>query len=228
MRRTRDRGASAAARVSVFEWVEATRVASAIRESLTLTATLSATHLIGFTLITGGALLANLRCLGVLLTKQPLNDVMRPASRGIALGLAISVFTGGLSFSTRATAAAENSIFQAKMTLLVAAVLLHFTVQRRLARAAGVRIAAGSDFGGGSTRAGQLAWEVESLVRAGLEPWRALGAATWRGGQLLGIRDAGRIREGGPADFMLVHGDPLSDPSALWRIWRVAWVDGGR
>ena len=66
----------------------------------------------------------------------------------------------------------------------------------RLARSAGVCIAAGSDFGGGSTRAGQLAWEVEALVRAGLEPWRALGAATWRGGQLLGIRDAGRNPRG--------------------------------
>jgi hypothetical protein len=25
-----------------------------------------------------------------------------------------------------------------------------------------------------------------------------------------------------PADFSLVHGDPLSDPTAMWRIWRVA------
>lgn len=123
--------------MSVFEWVEGTRVAGAVRDSLTLTATLSAAHLIGFTLITGGALLANLRCLGVLLAKQPLNDVMRPATRGIAIGLAISIFTGALSFSTRATAAAGNSIFQAKMSLLVAAVLLHFAVQRRLVRAAG-------------------------------------------------------------------------------------------
>jgi hypothetical protein len=30
------------------------------------------------------------------------------------------------------------------------------------------------------------------------------------------------LREGGPADFALVHGDPLSDPAALWRVWRVA------
>ena len=30
------------------------------------------------------------------------------------------------------------------------------------------------------------------------------------------------IREGGPADFVLVHGDPLSDPAALWRVWLVA------
>lgn len=95
----------------------------------------------------------------------------------------------------------------------------------RLARAAGVPIATGTDFGGGSTRANQLAWEVEALVAAGLEPWEALGAATWRGGDLLGEPDAGRIREGGPADLVLVHGDPLSDPGALWRPWRVSWLD---
>jgi imidazolonepropionase-like amidohydrolase len=93
----------------------------------------------------------------------------------------------------------------------------------RICRAAGVAIAAGTDFGGGSLRANQLAWEVESLVAAGLEPWEALAAATWRGGDLLGEPEAGVIREGGPADFMLVHGDPLSDPHALWRVWRVAW-----
>ena len=91
----------------------------------------------------------------------------------------------------------------------------------RAAHRAGVRIAAGSDFGGGSVRAGHLAWEVECLVEAGLEPWEALGAATWRGGELLGIDYAGRLREGDPADLVLVHGDPLSDPRALWRVWTV-------
>lgn len=96
----------------------------------------------------------------------------------------------------------------------------------RIAREAGVAIAAGTDFGGGSLRANQLAWEVESLVVAGLEPWEALGAATWRGGELLGEADAGIIREGGPADFFLVHGDPLSEPAALWRVWKVAWAVG--
>jgi len=93
----------------------------------------------------------------------------------------------------------------------------------RIAHRAGVRIATGTDFGGGSTRANQLAWEVESLVAAGLAPWEALGAATWRGGELLGEPDAGVLRDGGPADFSLIHGDPLSDPSALWRVWRVSW-----
>jgi imidazolonepropionase-like amidohydrolase len=95
----------------------------------------------------------------------------------------------------------------------------------RAARKAGVAIAAGTDFGGGSGRANHLAWEVEALVEAGLEPWEALGAATWRGGELLGEPDAGMVREGGPADFLLVHGDPTSDPTALWRVWRVVWAD---
>jgi imidazolonepropionase-like amidohydrolase len=89
------------------------------------------------------------------------------------------------------------------------------------ARRAGVAIATGSDFGGGSVRAGHLAWEVQLLVDAGLEPWEALAAATWRGGELLDEPYAGRLTAGAPADFVLVHGDPLADPSALWRVWSV-------
>jgi imidazolonepropionase-like amidohydrolase len=75
-------------------------------------------------------------------------------------------------------------------------------------------------FGGGSTRADHMAWQVESLDAAGLEPWQALGAATWRGGEILGEVEAGSIPDGGRADFFLVHGDPLSDPASLGRVWR--------
>jgi len=89
----------------------------------------------------------------------------------------------------------------------------------RIAHRAGVAIAGGSDFGGGSVRAGHLAWEVESLVECGLEPWEALAAVTWRGGDLLGEPSAGRITVGGASDFFLVHGNPLADPRALWRTW---------
>ncbi|HEX6754619.1 MAG TPA: amidohydrolase family protein [Mycobacteriales bacterium] len=93
----------------------------------------------------------------------------------------------------------------------------------RLAYRAGVLLAAGTDFGGGSLRANQLAWEVQTLVAAGLPPATALAAATVNGGRVLGEPDAGRLREGGPADLVLVHGDPLSDPAALWRVWRTSW-----
>ena len=89
------------------------------------------------------------------------------------------------------------------------------------ARRAGVRIATGSDCGGGSVRAGQLAWEVELLVAAGSTPREALIAATRAGGELLGDDHAGRIEKGMPADLVLIHGDPLSDARALWRVWAV-------
>jgi imidazolonepropionase-like amidohydrolase len=92
----------------------------------------------------------------------------------------------------------------------------------RLARQAGVTICAGTDFGGGGSRAGELAWEVESLVATGLQPWQALGAATWRGGELLDEPEAGRIREGGPANFFLIAGDPYSNPPALRSVRRLA------
>jgi imidazolonepropionase-like amidohydrolase len=93
----------------------------------------------------------------------------------------------------------------------------------RLAHAAAVLICAGTDFGGGSLRANQLAWEVETLVAAGLEPYDALAAATLNGGRLLGEPGAGSLTQGGPADFLLVHGDPLSDPGSLWRVWHTSW-----
>jgi imidazolonepropionase-like amidohydrolase len=89
----------------------------------------------------------------------------------------------------------------------------------RTAHAAGVAIAAGSDFGGGSLRANQLAWEAQALVGAGLPAWEALAALTWRGGDLIGVAHAGRLDVGGPAHFALVHGNPLDDPGTLWRIW---------
>ena len=117
-----------------FAWLEATRVATIVRESLMLTGALSSVHVIGFTLVTGGAFVANLNLLGVLFRGRPPIEVTRPASRGIAIGLAISALTGVLLFSARASAASVNWIFQLKMALLLTAVLFHVFVHRRVAR----------------------------------------------------------------------------------------------
>jgi imidazolonepropionase-like amidohydrolase len=144
------------------------------------------------------------------------------ARRGTFLVSTLSVFRSWQTFASttslpRFVDGVREGRLQARFEKALASVLL--------AHRAGVRIATGTDFGGGSLRANQLAWEVESLTMAGLEPWEALASATWRGGELLSNPEAGAIREGGPADFFLVHGDPLSDPAALWRVWRIAWTD---
>lgn len=136
------------------------------------------------------------------------------AAAGTVLVTTLTVFNSWLSFAATTTQGlfVNGRAGHAEQLETAAASV-------RLARDAGVAIAAGTDFGGGSPRAGHLAWEVEALVAAGLEPVDALAAATWRGGELLGEPDAGVVREGGPADFFLVHGDPLSDSAALWRVW---------
>jgi imidazolonepropionase-like amidohydrolase len=140
------------------------------------------------------------------------------AANGVTLVSTLSVMHSWLTFGTttligRFTDETSKSAIAERLEMAEESV--------RIACRAGVAIAAGSDFGGGSVRAGHLAWEVEALVKAGLEPWQALGAATWQGGTVLGDPDAGRIKIGGPAHFTLVHGDPLADPAALWRVWRV-------
>jgi hypothetical protein len=121
---------------ALFVWLEGTRMAITVRDSLMLTGALSAVHLVGFTLTTGGALVANLNLLGLLFPERPTMEVTRPASRGIALGLVLSALTGLLLFAPRATAASGNGIFQLKMGLLCGAVVFHAVVHRRIAQTA--------------------------------------------------------------------------------------------
>ena len=97
----------------------------------------------------------------------------------------------------------------------------------RAARAAGVRIATGTDFGGGPPRVGNHALELELLVRAGLQPHEALASSTWIAGDVLGVAHAGTLSVGAPADLVCVDGDPLSDVKALRQV-RAVFHDGQR
>ena len=120
-----------------FSWIESTPLGRAIAESLTLTATLSAVHLLGFTLVMGAALVGNFSLLGWLRAPGAVNEVSRACNRAILIGLAVSVTTGALLFAARATAVSANGTFQLKMLLLLAAAAFHFTVARSRAGAVG-------------------------------------------------------------------------------------------
>jgi len=127
---------------SLFAWLEATGIARTIAGSTTWTGSLSAAHVLGFTLVMGGALVANVQAIGALFSLRETIDLDRSASRIIGTGLAISLVTGILLFSARATDVAANDTFRLKMLLLIAAALFHFTVRRRaVARAKPARVA---------------------------------------------------------------------------------------
>ena len=118
----------------LLAWVQTTRIATTIGGSTLLTGLLSAIHLLGLTLLVGGALVASLRMLGLILTDRPMNDVTPGPVRGMVVGLVISVVSGLLLFAPRASVAAENGFFQVKMSLLGAAVVFHFAVYRGASR----------------------------------------------------------------------------------------------
>jgi imidazolonepropionase-like amidohydrolase len=80
------------------------------------------------------------------------------------------------------------------------------------AHEAGVPIYAGTDAGGVLPH-GQIAGEVRELVAYGLTPFEALGAASWRAREWLGLDD--NLAEGASADFVVYDADPLGDVGVL-------------
>lgn len=86
------------------------------------------------------------------------------------------------------------------------------------AHEAGVALYAGSD-GGGVARHGNLSGEVVAMAGLGMGAEAALGAASWRAREWLGLD--GHLREGTPADFVVYDADPLADLTALHRPARV-------
>jgi len=126
----------------LFEWIESTALATTIAGSLALTASLSALHLLGFTVVMGSALVGNLKRLGLLLPQSSIADVLRPVNRAIVIGLAISITTGLPLFATRASEVSANGTFQLKMLLLLTAVACHFTVGPRARAGAMLSLAA--------------------------------------------------------------------------------------
>lgn len=122
---------------ALLVWLEHTSVAHSIAGSTALTGSLSAAHVIGFVVVMSGALVANLRALGVMFAGHAPAEISTQANRVILVGLAVSLVTGGLLFAARASDASANGIFQLKMLLLVVAVLVHFAVSGIARRGAG-------------------------------------------------------------------------------------------
>jgi imidazolonepropionase-like amidohydrolase len=89
-------------------------------------------------------------------------------------------------------------------------------VRRFLAR--GGRVVYGTDLGNHGPPPGVDVAELRLLVEAGLDPGRALAAATSLAAAHLGLDGTGRISPGAAADLLLVDGDPLADLAALERV----------
>jgi imidazolonepropionase-like amidohydrolase len=97
----------------------------------------------------------------------------------------------------------------------------------KIADAAGVQIALGTDTGPGMVFGGLADHvEMQMLVESGLTPMRALQIATINGARVLGVdRDYGSISPGKRADFVVLNANPLIDIRNTRGIEAV-WVSG--
>lgn len=97
---------------------------------------------------------------------------------------------------------------------------------RRL-RDAGATVGCGTDSGGGPfTVFGRFYDEIDNLIQTGLSPFEALRSATVVNARILGLEDQlGTVEPGKSADFAVVEGNPLIDPTALRRVKMV--IKGG-
>jgi imidazolonepropionase-like amidohydrolase len=95
----------------------------------------------------------------------------------------------------------------------------HTLANLGLAYRTGVKIAFGTDTGGGPTPPGRNGHEFVLMVRAGMTPIDAIWAATANAADLLGATDRiGSVQPGRYADLIAVSGDPLADISELERV----------
>ena len=103
----------------------------------------------------------------------------------------------------------------------VAAKILEAQLEQ-MSRAAelGVPLAAGTDAGGFGVRHGEaLAEELKLMMEAGFSIEKAIGCATSEGARLLGLdNELGRLRQGMPANFIVVNGAPSGLPASLRKV----------
>src|SRR5262245_62058762 len=117
-----------------FSKVEASSLATSIRDSTILTGGLSGLHLIGLTLLVGSALVSGGALAGFITNDQPIAELTRTARRVSVIGLCISIATGLLLVSFRLNMSTASRTFQLKMLTLVTAALFHFVVYTPAAR----------------------------------------------------------------------------------------------
>jgi imidazolonepropionase-like amidohydrolase len=139
------------------------------------------------------------------------------ADKLAAAGVAVTPTLSVGSYCVRAikakrTRTAEEQAFLRRWERMLETNLSHLG---RLYRA-GVTIVAGTDAGWRFTPFDALPEEIALLRRSGMPAMAAIQAATSRAAAVMGREhEIGSVRDGLQADLIAVHGDPLTDLSAL-------------
>ena len=109
-------------------------------ESTLRIAGLLAFHLVGITIFLGSIVPLSLRLLGLTMRQRPVAEVARDIAPFMAGGLCLVLASGFLVFTGGAEAYFAGYWFRTKMTVLLIAIIFHFTVFRRVTRSGDGRV----------------------------------------------------------------------------------------
>ncbi len=106
----------------------------AVRESKWAFAVTETVHMWALAVLLGAVMVLYLRMAGLAMLHQPVYQVARQFGRWTMAGLAVMILTGGLLFMSEALKCFESPPFRIKMAILFPAIILHFTIYRKMKR----------------------------------------------------------------------------------------------
>ena len=106
---------------SFLGWLQATALATRIRDSLFVFPLIESIHVIGLTLVFGTIAVIDLRLLGVASTVRSFQRMASDIMKWTWATFALTAFTGALMFITNAAVYYDNFFFRTKIALLVLA-----------------------------------------------------------------------------------------------------------
>jgi hypothetical protein len=127
----------------LFQSLEASALAEAIRNSLWLFPIIEAVHLVGLAVIGGAILVVDFRLLGLGLRGQPVSRLAHDVQPWVLGSIAVMIASGVPLFVSEATKCYYSFAFWTKMTALLLVIIFTFTIRRSVTCAAEGRFAPG-------------------------------------------------------------------------------------
>jgi hypothetical protein len=118
----------------IIHWLNATPLATSIRESDFVFPLIETVHVLAITLLAGTVAAVDLRLLGVILKREKVSEVAERVLPLTWIGFAVMMITGVLLFLSEAQKSYGNMAFRVKMLLLILAglnpLIFHSTIYR--------------------------------------------------------------------------------------------------
>lgn len=105
----------------LFEWLQDTPIATAVRENDVLFPWIESIHVLAFVMVVGSISIVDLRLLGLASRERPISGLLREVLPLTWGAFAVAAVAGFLLFSSKAVDYAHNAVFQTKLIFLALA-----------------------------------------------------------------------------------------------------------